>query len=462
MQAHREHQELAWKRRPIPELVRLAWPIAASMLSYSLMTVTSTLFVGRLGASALAGVSLGGLAAFALIIFGFGGLRAVKVVVSQATGAGRTRELPASIAAGLVIALVLGAIAIVSGRAVLPLIAQLASTREAGASAAAYLSMRNLGAPFALGAIAMAEARYGAGDSRSPLWAALGANVTNIALDGLLIFGLGLGVQGAGIAAAAGHVVEALLLLRASRTPGIAFRAVRMRHATAILRLGVPLGLQFSLEIGSFSVLVLVLARISDADLAAHQIVLQLTHLSFLPALAVGEAACVLVGQAVGADEDALVRPLAYKAVAIAGGYSLVCAGVFLAFSAAIPRLFTSDPAVQAIAATLLRVAAGFQVFDAANGVARAVLRGAGDVRYAAWVAVLTAWGATPPLAWLLGYRMGMGALGGWLGITAEIVFGCALFWWRLQTGGWRTHARACRAQLEDPPGAVALREKTT
>ena len=236
-------------------------------------------------------------------------------------------------------------------------------------------------------------------------------------------------------------------------------------HVIRLLRLGVPLGLQFSLEIGSFSVLVLMLARISDADVAAHQIALQLTHLSFLPALAVGEAACVLVGQAVGAGEDALVRPLARKAAAIAGGYSLVCSGVFLAFARTIPSLFTSDAAVQSIATRLLYVAAGFQLFDAANAVARSVLRGAGDVRYAAWVAVLSAWFSTPPLAWVLGFKMGLGALGGWLGITAEVVIGCALLWRRVQSGGWIRYAEQCRAQLAPgaaEPGALALRETTT
>src|SRR5215510_4420168 len=99
MNTEDQRKGLFWKKKPIPELVRLAWPIAVSMLSYSIMTVVSTLFVGRLGASALAGVGLGGIAAFGLIGFGFGVLRSVKVVVSQATGAGRRDEIPAYLAA---------------------------------------------------------------------------------------------------------------------------------------------------------------------------------------------------------------------------------------------------------------------------------------------------------------------------------------------------------------------------
>ncbi len=416
MNTEQQRQSLRWKLKPIPELVRLAWPIAVSMLSYSVMTVTSTLFVGRLGASALAGVSLGGLAAFALIIFGFGTLRAVKVVVSQATGAGRASEIPAYVAAGVLAALGLGVLSVALGRVVVGVMPMLASTSETGANAAAYLAMRNLGAPFALCSVALAEARYGIGDSRSPLRAALGANLTNVALDALLIVGLGWGVRGAGIAGAAGHLVEAALLLQASRRAGIGWAAARLRHLMVILRLGVPLGVQFMSEIGSFAMLVAMLARIGDADLAAHQIALQLTHLSFLPALAVGEAACILVGQAVGAGEDDLVRPLARKAMGIAGAYTLVCGICFVVFSRAIPKLFTPDLAVRSITTKLLWIAAAFQLFDAANAVARSVLRGTGDVRTPAVVGALAAWAATPPLTWLLGFRLGLGAIGGWLG----------------------------------------------
>ena len=75
----------------------------------------------------------------------------------------------------------------------------------------------------------------------------------------------------------------------------------------------------------------------------------------------------------------------------------------------------------------MLWVAAIFQVFDGANVVARGVLRGTGDVVWPAWVGILTAWVATPPLTWLLGWHFGLGALGGWIGLCAEIIVGAAI-----------------------------------
>jgi MATE family multidrug resistance protein len=81
--------QLQWLESPMTELRRLSWPIAVSMLSYSAMTLVDTIFVGRLGPAALAGVGMGGVVSFALVVFSIGLLRGVKVLVSQAVGSGR-------------------------------------------------------------------------------------------------------------------------------------------------------------------------------------------------------------------------------------------------------------------------------------------------------------------------------------------------------------------------------------
>src|SRR3954471_4911071 len=96
---------LAWRERPALELLRLAWPITVSMLSLSLMNAVDTLFVGHMGAAALSGVALGSIASFTLFCFGLGVLRAGKIAVAQAVGAGRADAdvayVGASIWAGL-------------------------------------------------------------------------------------------------------------------------------------------------------------------------------------------------------------------------------------------------------------------------------------------------------------------------------------------------------------------------
>src|SRR5438874_6563594 len=93
-QSHRPRR-LPWEDNLIAELLRLAWPIAVSTLSYSIMTLVDTLLVGHLGPAPLAGVGLGGTAAFALLCFSFGLLRGGKTLVSQAVGAGHAHLVDA-------------------------------------------------------------------------------------------------------------------------------------------------------------------------------------------------------------------------------------------------------------------------------------------------------------------------------------------------------------------------------
>jgi MATE family multidrug resistance protein len=212
-----------------------------------------------------------------------------------------------------------------------------------------------------------------------------------------------------------------------------------------------PTALQFMLEFGSFALLTALISALSETQMAAHQVALQACQFSFLPAYAIAEAASVLAGQAVGARRLELVLRVAHLALRTAGAYTLCCSLVFVGGGGLIAASFSGDAVLIAAAVRLLRVAALFQVFDGANIVARGVLRGVGDVRFAAVIGVVTAWLLTPPLTWLLGYRAGLGAFGGWLGLCGEIIVGALILWHRLQRRGWQVAARvpvAARLQL--------------
>ena len=456
MSTENQRERLKWKYKPFPELVRLAWPIAVSMLSYSVMTLVDTLFVGRLGASALAGVGLGGVASFSLVCFGLGLLRAVKTLVSQAVGAGNRAGAPLYVSAGLAIAAVLGVATIATGWLVSPFLPDMAATFDSGRLARDYFDVRLLGAPLVLVGVALREGRYGFGDSRSAMVATLVAAGVNIALDYLFIFVLGHGVVGAAWASVAAHAVEVAVLVLVYRRAGARFPRPSWRHVRSVWRIGVPTAVQFVLEVGSFAVLVVMIAGMSEIDLAAHQIALQVVHFSFLPAFAIGEAGSVLAGQAVGANEDGLVKRVARQTMLAAGVYTGLCTVLFAGGAHTIAAAFTPDAGLRLAAAHLLYVAAVFQVFDAAAIVSRCTLRGAGDVRYPAVVGVVVAWVTTPPLAWLFGYRLGLGALGGWVALAIEIFAGAAILWWRLERGGWMTAARRSRDELAEDAAVEA------
>jgi MATE family multidrug resistance protein len=338
--------------------------------------------------------------------------------------------------------------ALIAGQIAAPLLALLSASPRAGAFASEYLAIRSFGMPLVLVACALREASYAEGDSRSPMRSTLFGNGVNIALDAVLITGLGWGVQGAAIATIAGIATELVTLAwpMRMRLRRMVFRRSAVR---AVLAQGVPNGIQFIMEVGSFMILTVLVAQASAVDGAAHQMVLHLINVSFLPAHALAEAAAVLVGRAVGAGQDALVPRIAMRALAIGAVYSTTCVvGFALLGGAIVDAMAAGDTALADRAQTLVHIGLTFLVADAANVIARGVLRGASDVRFAAVVGIVTAWVATPPLAWYLGIHHGLGAAGGWIGLTLEIVVGAAILWHRLWWGGWRVAAAKARREI--------------
>lgn len=459
MDANASHSVPAeWAQRPTSALIRLAWPIAVSMLSISVMTLVDTLFVGWVGRGALAGVGLAGTVMFLTLCFPLGVLTGAKVLVSQAVGAERTDEIKPLMAGAMFWAITIGVSIVLVGNIALRWLPSLTSTPDAGQAAYTYAMIRLWAAPILLFGVSIRESRYGTGDARSPMVAAMVANVVNIALDYLLIFRAGMGVAGAAYATVIAQTAEASILIAVQARHGFPKHLPSARHIAAVWRMGLPGGLQWLLEMGAFATLAVMISVLSDVQMAAHQIALQVIHFSFLPSVAISESASVLCGQAIGARRPDLVRPVARRAFAVSGTYMALWSLVLVFGGRTIAMAFSDDPLLIEAVVRLFMIAAVFQVFDAANMSARGALRGTGDVRFAAAFAVMFSWGFTPPLMWLLGYRMGLGAAGGWIGLCFEIALGAGVFWWRVEREGWRPASEAARrlADEEGKPLAVA------
>lgn len=449
---------LHWRRKPFVELVRLAWPIAISTLSYATMTLVGTLFVGRLGPAALAGAGLGGVATFFVLCFGFGTMRGAKVLVSQAVGAGDQGSVGKWLWTGVYSALALGLLMLILGQLVALAVPWIAGSVEMGEHARTYTAVRMLGAPFVMVFVALREHRWGVSDTRSPMVASLAGNVTNIAVDYVLIVALDYGVAGAAMGAVLGQLVELAVLAYVELVVSKARpRRVSLDDVRTLFAVGLPTGAQFVLEVGSFALLTAIVSSLGEREMAAHQIALQVVHFSFLPTMALAEAGSVLAGQAVGAGEVRLVRTVARLGLIGAVAYTALCTLVLVFASGPIASAFSADAALQHTTVGLLWMAAFFQISDGAAMVSRGVLRGTGDVTFPAVVGIATAWICTPPLAWVLGRWAGLGALGGWIGISAEITIAAALFWWRLERGGWLRSAKKSRARLLKDRAELAL-----
>jgi MATE family multidrug resistance protein len=226
-------------------------------------------------------------------------------------------------------------------------------------------------------------------------------------------------------------------------------RSVRTRYGTApvrpdlgdqrrLLRMGLPIGGQWALEMASFATFLTLVARMGDASMAASQAFIALLSLSFMQAVGIGIAVSTLVGQYIGArDPDAAARSFASAqklALGLSGGIALL----FVAVPDALMGIFTTDPAVLALGRPLLLVGAVFQFFDAFGIVADGALRGAGDTRVPFLVRFLLAWGMFVPLAWWLGVHLEGGLTAAWVGGAVYVMVLTTFLVWRFRSGAWQ------------------------
>lgn len=432
------------------ELTTLALPIAAAMLGETALGLIDTKLVGGLGTAALGGVGVATTIMFLFYSLVFGLMRGVKVLVAHAVGAHREHDAFAYARAGVVMGASVGVAIFVLCRDVGPVLVACGIDPTIVPFAREFLAAITVGAPATCALTALIQHRQAIGDSRTPMIVGIGGNVFNAVVAWSLIYGHfglpALGVRGGGYATAATEVLELAimggLLLRHERrrrARGGAASALSLGHAAReVAGLGVPTGLQFGLEMLAFTTFTAVIGGIGRPEIAAHQIALAVLRVSFLPGLAVSEAASVLVGQALGrgrAEEAELVTKHALK---LAVGFMALCGLVFAFGGGFVAKTFSEDAEVTGIARRLLLVGAVFQVLDAVNMVLRGSLRGAKDVRVVAAIGIAAVWICVPTSAYFLGKVARMGAVGGWLGFIGETAIASALLWARWSRGSWR------------------------
>ena len=366
-------------------------------------------------------------------VAGFGFLSALSVLVAQTYGAGRKSDCSEVLRHGVVLMALLG-LAIVGIVLLLyrlgPSLGYFGQDPEVFRAAGVYIPFYACGFLFV----------YCGGSFKSfceaqdfpwpPLLLLLGSVGLNIFLNWLLIFGNwgfpALGLQGAGIATALANFCSmsamALLVLNAPRFAIRARSFFRSRLSPARfhrhLGLGGPTALQVFFEAGAFLISALLIGVISARDLAAHHVAIQMAAFSFMVPLGVSFAVSIRVGQALGRSDTPAIRRIAITSQMIVLSTALVAATLFVSFNDSLPRFFTDDPEVAAIAAGFLLVTALFQIFDQQQVGALGVLRGLGDVRIPTLITLGAYWCACLPLSWLLGFHTSLGALGIWIALT--------------------------------------------
>ncbi len=185
-----------------------------------------------------------------------------------------------------------------------------------------------------------------------------------------------------------------------------------------MIKLGTPIGAQFFLEFGIFGAIGLLMGLLGTVPMAAHQVALNLASLTFMAAVGVMQAASVIVGQSVGADDAPRARRLAGAGLVLAVGVMMLTGGTFLLFPEFLAGLYTDQPEVLVITVSLIPIAGFFQVFDGLQVVAVGVLRGVGDTVVPMIVNILGFWVIGLPVSLYLGFRTELGPDGLWWGLV--------------------------------------------
>lgn len=420
-------------------ILLIAFPALGALAAEPLYLLVDTAIVGHLGTTQLAALALAATVLSSIVglcnFLAYG----TTAQVARLHGAGAHDEADGLAPQAVWLALAVGGAATVLTVAFAgPLVHALGGSGDVAAAAARYLRIAALGLPSALLAVAGQGWLRGVGDLRTPLVILVAANVLNVGLEVLFVYGLDEGLDGS----AAGTVLAQLAM-------GVAFawallrrrdgRRRSLRPSWERIRPMTRMGAQIAVRTGSlllaFAVASAVLARTSDAALAANQIAFQLFVFVALVLDALAIAGQVLVGRALGAGDAAEARAAGRRLNELSFGGGLVVGAILLALGGVLPRVFTSDGDVLDQLALIWPMFAAMIPFAAVVFALDGILIGAGDTRYLAGAMAVAA--AVTVTIDLLTLANGWGIVGVWTGMLALMAVRLATMAWRFRGERW-------------------------
>ena len=416
----------------------LAVPIIITQLAQMGMGVADAIMAGRVSATDLAGITLGGNLYWPLMLLMSGIVMAVTPAVSQLHGAGRIASAGAVVRQALWIGVGGGLALAFLLQYVEPAYRLIGVDERAIPIATQYLGAASLGLPFMLAYVSLRCLCEGMSWTRPAMFIGISMLAIKVPLNGLFIYGapkLGIPAMGGVGCGWATAIVMAYSLIAMSvvvatsraRASGVfsAFSMPERREIGRILKLGLPIGLALFVEVAFFSAATLLIGRLGVETVAAHQIAFNIVGVSFMVPLALGMAATIRVGFNVGADDAAGARRSAWVATATTIVWGATLATVLLIWRRDLVALYTTEPDVIALAAGLLLIGALFQVFDCSQATVMGALRGYKDTR-APMVIALVAY-------WVIGLPVGVALCFGLAELDGFGIYGRV--WWGLVSG---------------------------
>ena len=428
--------------------MKLAYPIILGMVGHTLVGIVDNVMVGKLGATELAAVSLGNSFVFIAMSLGIGFSTAIIPLIAEADGAKDIARGRSVFHHGLVLCTILGISVFTIIMLCKPLIYFMHQPEAVVIMARPYLDI----VAFSLIPLIMFQAYKQFADGKSEtkyaMWATILANLINVLLNYLLIYGIWIFPKMGIVGAAIGTIVSRFAMLGFMHyvmiirpkfhayMKGFRFSEIKKEMLQKIIAIGTPSAMQMFFEVALFTGAIWLSGALGTTSQAANQIALSLASLTFMFAMGLSVAAMIRVGNQKGLRDYARLQLVARSIFLLAILLEIVFAIVFVAFHQYLPELFVAvnseinvadNTEVIRIASQLLLVAAVFQISDGVQVVVLGALRGLQDVKIPMYITFVAYWIIGFPISIYLGLYTKLGGIGIWIGLLAGLT-AAALF----------------------------------
>ena len=432
----------------VRQLFIIGWPIIVAQVSQTGMGFVDTLMSGNYGAQDLAAIAVGSSIWLPIFLASSGVLMATTPLVAHLVGANRVTKTNSILAQGWLVALFLGLLSIVIMHNCAPLLHWMQVAPELAAKTDAYLRAISWGFPAILLYQVIRSYSEGFGKTRPIMKIAILGLITNIPLNYILIYGkLGfpeMGGVGCGWATAVvmwlTFAAGAFYLLRSPSFKEVDIlhgnRLPRVHALARFLKLGLPIGMALLIEVSMFAIIALLLADLGEIIVGAHQITISFTGMVFMVPLSISMALTIRIGHQLGAGKPEAARFSASTGALITVCFAVISATTMLLLAPGIATLYTDNPEIIAIAASLISIAALFQFSDAIQVACAGALRGYKDTNIPLLIVFISFWVVGLPLGYTLARTdyivTAMGPQGFWVALVIGLTISGALLAQRL------------------------------
>jgi putative MATE family efflux protein len=430
-------------------LFALSWPMIIANSVNMIGPTVDMIWVGRLGAAAIAGVGVAGIAVM-LVQSGLMGLfMGLRAMVARFIGANDEKQAnyvaQQALVVGVVSSVILAAVGVFFSEDILNLVGVAPDVIAEGATYLRVLFIGMVAMSFRMMTDGVMQA---SGDAITPMKIAIVFRALHVVLSPVLIFGLWIfpkmGVTGAAmtniVSQSLGTALSFWFLFSGRSRLRLTLKGLRVdfRMIWRIVRIGLPasvMGIQMNL--GQF-VLMRFVAPFGTLAVAAHTLNQRIEMILFMPAWGLGMAAGVLTGQNLGAHQPERAVKSGWIASALVEAFSFVCGAAILLWAEGIVHIFSSDPDLVPVAASFLRIAVAGYLVMGMVGVLQQCISGSGDTLIPMLVSIGVMWLVQIPLAYYLPQKTDLGVYGIRWAIAAGSIISAIAYTAYYRTGRWK------------------------